>query len=109
MVFVGNPSAAGAGLTLHRARVAIYESLSNQAVHYLQSIDRIHRRGQTRDVDYIVLLCEDSIEIADYERLLDKESAAQDLLGDPVYQPVTRETFLADALAAAELLAGVRR
>ena len=31
MVFAANPAAAGAGLTLHRARVAIYESLSNQA------------------------------------------------------------------------------
>lgn len=109
MVFLGNPAAAGAGLTLHRPRVAIYESLSNQAAHYLQSVDRIHRRGQTRDVDYIVLLCEHSIEIAEYERLVDKESAAQALLGDRVARPLTRETFLADARAAAELLTVVRR
>ena len=47
MLFVGNPAAAGAGITLHRARFAIYESMSNQAAHYLQSLDRIHRRGQT--------------------------------------------------------------
>ena len=50
MLFLGNPAAAGAGLTLHRSRVAIYESLSNQAAHYLQSLDRIHRRGQNREV-----------------------------------------------------------
>ena len=30
-IFVANPAAAGAGLTLHSARIAIYESLSNQA------------------------------------------------------------------------------
>ena len=40
-LFVANPAAAGAGLTLHSARVAIYESVSNQAAHYLQSLDRI--------------------------------------------------------------------
>jgi SNF2 family DNA or RNA helicase len=56
MLFVGNPAAAGAGLTLHRARLAIYESMSNQPAHYLQSLDRIHRRGQTREVEYMVLL-----------------------------------------------------
>jgi SNF2 family DNA or RNA helicase len=35
MLFIGNPAAAGAGLTLHRARFAVYESFSNQAAHYL--------------------------------------------------------------------------
>ena len=63
MVFVANPAAAGAGLTLHRARVAIYESLSNQAAHYLQSLDRIHRRGQKREVEYVVMLCDGTLEI----------------------------------------------
>jgi SNF2 family DNA or RNA helicase len=104
MVLVANPAAAGAGLTLHRARVAVYESLSNQAAHYLQSLDRIHRRGQTREVEYLVLLCDKTIEIDEYERLVRKEHAAQDLLGDVVEPPVTRESFLADARAAAVLL-----
>src|SRR5207237_10393340 len=82
MLFVANPAAAGAGLTLHRARVAVYDSMSNQAAHYLQSLDRIHRRGQERDVEYLILLIEDSVEMAEYERLLRKERAAQLLLGD---------------------------
>jgi hypothetical protein len=34
ILFIGNPAAAGAGLTLHRSRTAIYESFSNQAAHY---------------------------------------------------------------------------
>jgi SNF2 family DNA or RNA helicase len=46
MLFVANPAAAGAGLTLHRARLAIYESMSNQAAHYLQSLDRITGEGR---------------------------------------------------------------
>lgn len=104
MVFVANPAAAGAGLTLHRARYAVYESFSNQAAHYLQSLDRIHRRGQLRDVEYFVLLCEDSLEIQEYERLITKEQAAQSLLGDQSDAPVSRETFLQDARAAAALL-----
>ena len=107
MVFVGNPAAAGAGLTLHRARVAVYESLSNQAAHYLQSLDRIHRRGQERDVEYVVLLCDGTLEVAEYHRLVRKEQAAQDLLGDQVDAPVTREAFLADVRQAADLLTTV--
>jgi len=108
MVLVANPAAAGAGLTLHRARFAVYESLSNQAAHYLQSLDRIHRRGQTRDVEYLVLLCEKTLELQEYERLVTKEVAAQSLLGDVVTAPLTRETFLKEARAAAELLTADR-
>ena len=93
-LFIANPAAAGAGLTLHRARLAIYESMSNQAAHYLQSIDRIHRRGQDREVEYVVLLCEDTLEVREYERLIDKQAMAGDLLGDDVPQPATRESFL---------------
>lgn len=104
MVFVANPAAAGAGLTLHRARLAIYESLSNQAAHYLQSLDRIHRRGQERDVEYIIMLCDGTLEVNEYDRLVQKETAAQDLLGDHAEAQLTRETFLADIRNAAELL-----
>lgn len=107
-LFVGNPAAAGAGLTLHRARLAVYESMSNQAAHYLQSLDRIHRRGQTREVEYIVLLCEKSIELDEYDRLTEKERAAQQLLGDRVEPPVTREAMLRQAEDAARLL-GMRQ
>jgi SNF2 family DNA or RNA helicase len=103
MVFVANPAAAGAGLTLHRARIAIYESLSNQAAHYLQSLDRIHRRGQTREVEYLVLLGDGTIEQQEYERLVEKEAMAQALLRDEVTSPLTRETFLADVRSAAGL------
>lgn len=104
MLFVANPAAAGAGLTLHRSRVAVYESLSNQAAHYLQSLDRIHRRGQTRPVDYLILLCDGSLELDEYDRLTRKEAAAQALLGDTVTPPVTRNSFLGELLGAADLI-----
>jgi len=95
-VFVGNPAAAGAGLTLTAARHAIYESLSNQAAHYLQSLDRIHRRGQQREVEYHILLADNSIERVEYDRLLLKERRASQLLGDPPVPRLTREAFLAE-------------
>jgi SNF2 family DNA or RNA helicase len=103
-LFVANPAAAGAGLTLHKAKFAVYESLSNQAAHYLQSLDRIHRRGQTRAVEYLVLLCDATVELQEYDRLTSKERAAQDLLGDAVAPPLTRETMLDEAIAASRLL-----
>jgi SNF2 family DNA or RNA helicase len=104
-LFIANPAAAGAGLTLHSARVAIYESFSNQAAHYLQSLDRIHRRGQKREVEYLLLLGDGTIEETEYETLLTKERRAQDLLGDRVAPPLARQTLLDELLRAADLCA----
>jgi SNF2 family DNA or RNA helicase len=103
-ILVANPAAASAGLTLHRARFAIYESLSNQAAHYLQSLDRIHRRGQTRDVEYLLLLCDQTIEEREYAALQKKDRASRVLLGDPVSTAETRTTLLQEARAAARVL-----
>lgn len=100
MLFVANPAAAGAGLTLHRSRYAVYESMSNQAAHYLQSLDRIHRRGQKRDVEYVILLAENTIELLEYDRLLRKERSAQELLGDEVSDVVTRDAMLGELLSS---------
>lgn len=105
MLFLGNPAAAGAGLTLHRSAVAIYESFSNQAAHFMQSLDRIHRRGQERDVEYVVLLCDGSIEEQEYERILRKVDLQANLLGDPEPHRPTREMFLSELLAARARLA----
>ncbi len=104
MLFVANPAAAGAGITLHRARYAVYESFSNQAAHHLQSLDRIHRRGQIHDVEYLILLCDGTIEIAEYDRLVRKEQAAQHLLGDQVDPPLTREAMLREAVESLRAL-----
>lgn len=100
-LFVGNPAAAGAGLTLHSARYAVYESVSNQAAHYLQSLDRIHRRGQERPVEYIVLLADGTLEEDEWLRLRDKERSARELLGDPGDPPPTRQAMLEELLPSA--------
>lgn len=96
MLFIGNPAAAGAGITLHRSHIAVYESMSNQAAHYLQSLDRIHRRGQVENVEYVVLLSDGTIEVSEYSRLIDKEQLAHDLLGDAVSEQVGRDVMLTE-------------
>lgn len=96
MLFIGNPAAAGAGVTLHAASDAIYVSFSNQAAHYLQSLDRIHRRGQTAaEVNYYLLVCQGTIEETEVVRLRGKELQQQSLLGDQITWP----TSLDDALS----------
>ncbi len=100
-IMVANPAAAGAGLTLHAARLAVYESMSNQAAHWLQSLDRIHRRGQEREVSYVVLLCRDTLEEGEYDRLRQKERHARQLLSDRIDEPPTRERLLHELLDAA--------
>lgn len=100
MIFLGNPAAAGAGITLHRSRTTIYESMSNQAAHHLQSLDRVHRRGQTREVRYITLLARGTLEEVEYQRLRDKAIAQADLLGDHAPAPVTRQLLLEELLGS---------
>ncbi len=103
-VFLGNPAAAGAGITLHRASTAVYESISNQAAHWMQSLDRIHRRGQARPCEYLLLMCRDTIEEAEFQRVRDKARAQGDLLGDPMDEPPSRRVLLDELLRARKAL-----
>lgn len=95
MVFVGNPAAAGAGVTLHAAYDAVYVSYSNQAAHYLQSLDRIHRRGQkSQEVNYYLLVCKGTIEETEVVRLRGKELQQHSLLGDHIPWPASLDEAL---------------
>lgn len=95
MLFVGNAGAAGAGITLTAASDAVYYSLSSRAADFLQSLDRIHRRGQTAsEVNVYVLLAADTIEEHEFHRLLQKEATQHELLMDDM-APIT----VADAIA----------
>lgn len=95
-VFIGNPAAAGAGITLHAASDCAYVSFSNQASHYMQSLDRVHRIGQMApEVKYNFLICRNTIEEAELRRLSHKERTQKRLLKDPR----TEEPTLAAALA----------
>lgn len=98
-MFIGNPAAAGAGITLHAAYDAIYVSYSNQAAHYLQSLDRIHRRGQISDhVNYYLLACKGTIEETEISRLRQKEVQQHNLLGDSIIWPSSLDDALKELL-----------
>lgn len=99
-IFLGNPAAAGAGITLTAAHHVAYESFSNQTAHYLQSMDRVHRRGQRHEVVYHVILAQGTVEEVEFDRLLGKERLERDLLGDHRAEAPTREQFLTDLGAA---------
>lgn len=55
--------AGGVGIDLTRARVAIYYSLGLSLGDHLQSMARVHRPGQTRNVVYYYLLAENTIDV----------------------------------------------
>lgn len=96
-ICVANPAAAGAGVTLHAASDAAYISFSNQAAHFLQSIDRIHRRGQAApSVDYHLIVCRDTIEESEVQRLRAKELRQHELLGDQVKWPSSLDEALSE-------------
>ena len=95
-LFLGNAAAAGAGITLTAAHHAVYESFSNQAAHYMQSVDRIHRRGQVEQVTTHILITRDTVEEAEYARLVTKERHGRQLLGDQLREEITRERFLSE-------------
>ena len=83
-------------ITLHAARVAVYESVGNQAAHWMQSLDRIHRRGQERPVEYLTLLCRDTIETPAHQLLVEKSRRQATLLGDTEPAPYTRQALMTE-------------
>lgn len=80
--FVGNPAAAGEGLTLHAARNMIYYNNSFKLTDRLQSEDRAHRIGQEHPVNYIDIIAEDSVDEHIVNALRNKQQIAAQVLGD---------------------------
>jgi SNF2 family DNA or RNA helicase len=52
----------GVGVDLTRARYSVYYSLGFSLGSYEQSLARIHRPGQTRPVEYIHLIAQDTVD-----------------------------------------------
>lgn len=100
-ILVANPSACGEGISLHKtAHNAIYFDRSFNAAHFLQSIDRIHRRGLPQDAETNVwVLClNGTLEETVRDRLSTKIKALQKLLDDEdlaamVYDPEDIQIF----------------
>lgn len=65
MVFIGQIIAAGVGLTLTVSHVMIFNNISYVFADNMQMCDRIHRIGQTKNVDIYVQIFRDT----QYERI----------------------------------------
>ncbi len=72
--------AGGVGIDLTRARVGIYYSLGLSLGDHLQSLARIHRPGQTRNVVYYYLLADGTIDYKVYKALLNRQVVIEAVL-----------------------------
>lgn len=80
--FVGNQAAGATGLTLTQAKTVIYYSNSFRLVDRLQSEDRAHRIGQDEAVNYIDIVCSDSVDERIVGALRSKLDIASTITGD---------------------------
>lgn len=80
--FVGNVQAGGKGLTLHQASTVIYFSNNFSLEDRLQSEDRAHRIGQTKNVTYIDLVAVDTMDYQIVSALRGKKNIADMITGD---------------------------
>ena len=80
--FVANPQTASEGLNLFAASVVVYYSNSFKLLERLQSEDRIHRIGQTRNCTYIDLVAPDTVDDRIVAALREKKSIAAMINGD---------------------------
>jgi SNF2 family DNA or RNA helicase len=88
-VMIGNPQACGEAISLHKAcHFAIYLDRNFNAAFFLQSIDRIHRLGLSRDqeTNIEIIVAENTIDEILIERLNNKILAMGAVLEDPYLQ-----------------------
>jgi SNF2 family DNA or RNA helicase len=84
--FVGNPSTGGYGLTLTAASTMVYFSNSFDLEKRLQSEDRAHRIGQTKNVTYIDLIAPGTVDEKIVKALREKIDIATQVLGEDLKQ-----------------------
>lgn len=85
-VLITNPQTLGEGISLHReCHNALYVDRTYNAGQYLQSIDRIHRRGLPKDVltEVKILKTKGSIDERVDARLSEKIAKLGEFLDDP--------------------------
>lgn len=83
-VFVAQIQAGSEGIELFAADVAIYYSMDNKLLHWLQSQDRLHRPGQTKNVTYYRLIAPRTVDVLTYKALDDKKKIADLVIHDPI-------------------------
>jgi SNF2 family DNA or RNA helicase len=82
--FVGNPRTGGYGLTLTAASVVIYYSNSFDLEVRMQSEDRAHRIGQTKNVTYVDLIAPKTVDEKIVQALRNKIDIANQVLGEEI-------------------------
>ena len=79
---VGTPSTGGYGITLTAANTVIYYSTGYDLEKRLQSEDRAHRIGQKKNVTYIDIIAEDTVDEKIVKALRNKINIASEVLGE---------------------------
>jgi SNF2 family DNA or RNA helicase len=79
---VGTPSTGGYGITLTAANTVIYYSNGYDLEKRLQSEDRAHRIGQKKNVTYVDIIAEDTVDEKIVKALRDKINIASQVLGE---------------------------
>lgn len=80
--FIGHVQAGGKGLTLHAASTVIYYSNNFSLEDRLQSEDRAHRIGQTKNVTYIDIIAPNTLDEQVVKVLRSKKNIADLITGD---------------------------
>ncbi len=78
--FVAQVQTAGLGITLHAADTAIFYSTDYNYGVYDQCRARVHRIGQQKNVTYIHLIAENTVDEKIYKILKNKGNIAQDIV-----------------------------
>ena len=79
---VGTPSTGGYGITLTAANTVIYYSNGYDLEKRLQSEDRAHRIGQKKNVTYIDIIAENTVDDKIVKSLRKKINIAYEVLGE---------------------------
>ena len=79
---VGTPSTGGYGITLTAANTVIYYSNGYDLEKRLQSEDRAHRIGQKKNVTYIDIIAEDTVDEKIVKALREKINIASEVMGE---------------------------
>ncbi len=79
---VGTPQTGGYGITLTQANTVVYFSNGYDLEKRLQSEDRAHRIGQKKNVTYVDIICDDTIDEKIVKALRDKINIASEVLGE---------------------------
>jgi SNF2 family DNA or RNA helicase len=79
---IGTPQTGGYGITLTQANTVIYFSNGYDLEKRLQSEDRAHRIGQKKNVTYIDLIAEDTVDEKIVKALRSKINIASEVMGE---------------------------